>query len=92
MIEAMSFKNAVVVSDIKSNLEIIDEGKYGIFYKVGSAEDLCEKLFDLINNEDKLSELKEKALEGVKINHDYNGNMKNFENQLIEIHVKINGK
>ncbi len=92
LIEAMSFKNAVIVSDIKSNLEIIDKERYGISYKVGNPEDLFEKLFDIINNKNKLLELKEKALEGVKKNYDYNVNMKNFENQLIEMHDKINGK
>ncbi len=92
LIEAMSFKNAVIVSDIKSNLEIIDKDRYGLSYKVGSPEDLFEKLFDVVNNKHKLLELKEKALEGVKKNYNYNVNMKNFENQLIELHAKINGK
>ena len=92
LIEAMSFKDAVIVSDIQSNLEIIDNGRYGISFKVGSPEDLFEKLFDVINNKEKLLELKEKALEGVKKNYNYNVNMKNFENQLIEVHAKINGK
>ena len=92
LIEAMSFKDAVIVSDIQSNLEIIDNGRYGISFKVGSPEDLFEKLFDVINNKEKLLELKEKALEGVKKNYNYNVNMKNFENQLNEVHAKINGK
>ena len=59
---------------------------------VKNANEITEKLFDVVNNKEKLLELKEKALKGVKKNYNYNVNMKNFEKQLIEIHSKINGK
>ncbi len=90
LIESMSFKNSVVVSDIKSNLEIIDNDAFGVSYKVGNSKDLFEKLYELINNRERLSEMKEKAYMRVENEYNYYNNMKKFENKLLIIYNEKN--
>lgn len=90
LIESMSFKNCVVVSNIKSNLEIIDNDKFGMSYKVGDSEDLFKKLYQLIEDRKSLQEMKEKAYERVKNEYNYYSNMKKFENDLINIYNEKN--
>lgn len=42
--EAIAAKLPVLVSDIEGPMEIIGNGKYGMYFKTGDAEDLAEKL------------------------------------------------
>ena len=88
LIESMSFGNSVIVSNIKSNLEIIGDDKYGISYKVGDSKDLFHKLYELINDKEKLKSMKEKAYMRVKEEYNYYNNMKIFERDLEKIYVQ----
>lgn len=88
LIESMSYGNSVVVSNIKSNLEIIGNDKYGISYKVGDSKDLFDKLYELINDKEELKSMKEKAYMRVKEEYNYYNNMKSFERDLKEIYIK----
>ena len=88
LIESMSFGNSAVVSNIKSNLEIIGDDQYGISYKVGDSRDLFDKLYELIDDREKLKSMKEKAYIRVKEEYNYYDNMKIFEENLEEIYIK----
>jgi glycosyltransferase involved in cell wall biosynthesis len=56
-IEAMSQATPVFVSDIAKNATIIQDNISGRYFKAGSAEDLAEKLSELLSNEAELSRL-----------------------------------
>lgn len=56
-IEAMSQSTPVLVSDIAKNATIVQDNISGRYFKAGSAEDLAEKLTELLSNESKLAEL-----------------------------------
>jgi len=60
LLEAMSYGNVIVASDIPENLEIIKKGDniLGFPFKVGQAQDLYRVLDDLINNPEKVNKLK----------------------------------
>lgn len=47
LMEAMSYGNCVLTSDIEENLEVVEEE--GVTFQSGSAEDLYEKMAGLIN-------------------------------------------
>lgn len=47
--EAMAAKIPILVSDIEGPMEIIDNGKYGMFFKKGDVIDLAEKLKVILN-------------------------------------------
>lgn len=48
--EAMAAKVPVLVSDIDGPMEIIDNGKYGNFFKVGDVEDCANQILHIYNN------------------------------------------
>ena len=50
LLEAMSYGNCCVVSDIPENIEVVEDK--AISFKKGNIEDLREKLEFLINNEE----------------------------------------
>lgn len=55
--EAMLLGKPCVLSNIEPLLEISDNGKYGVIFKTGDAEDLAEKLIDLTKDSKKRNEL-----------------------------------
>ncbi|NLL77130.1 MAG: glycosyltransferase family 4 protein [Clostridiales bacterium] len=59
LLEAMSYGNCCVVSDIKENMEVI--GLKGIPFKKGNAADLREKLRYLLDNRDEAEKYKRDA-------------------------------
>jgi glycosyltransferase involved in cell wall biosynthesis len=63
LLEAMSYGNCCVVSDIPENLEAL--GGMGFTFKNGNVDDLAEKLHFLINNDDAVISVKDKAKEYV---------------------------
>jgi len=48
--EAMAAKVPVLVSDIDGPIEIIDNGKYGNYFKVGDVEDCANQILHIYNN------------------------------------------
>lgn len=48
LLEAMSYGNCCLVSDIDENVDVVRN--YGISFKTNDMDDLCAKLDDLINN------------------------------------------
>lgn len=55
--EAMLLGKPCVLSDIEPLLEISDNGKYGILFKTGAAEDLADRLINLIKDSDNRNSL-----------------------------------
>lgn len=50
VVEAMAAKVPVLVSDQEGPLEIIDNGKYGLTFKAGDANDLAHKIKQVLDN------------------------------------------
>ena len=59
VVEGMAAKIPVLVSDIDGPMEIIDNGQYGFHFKNGDIDD-CAKKIDLLLNEYKSEECKNK--------------------------------
>jgi glycosyltransferase involved in cell wall biosynthesis len=49
VVEGIAAKIPVLVSDIEGPMEIIDNGRYGLFFKTGDVQECAEKLFEIIN-------------------------------------------
>ncbi|EOH94899.1 glycosyltransferase family 4 protein [Enterococcus pallens] len=64
LLEAMSFGNAVLVSDIAENLDVVRDS--GLSFKCGDIEDLNDKLEHLIENRSLVNEMKKKSRDSVK--------------------------
>ena len=61
LLEAMSYGNACLVSDIEENLEVVED--YAFSFKHGDEDDLKAKLEYLINNEDQVNSKKAQSSE-----------------------------
>lgn len=59
LLEAMSYGNCCLVSDIKENTEVTE--KYAVTFKKGSIKDLREKLDELTKSPEKVAGYKEKS-------------------------------
>lgn len=59
LLEAMSYGNCVVTSDIPECTEVV--GEYGLSFKKGNADDLAEKLQYVCDNPEVVEEYKQKA-------------------------------
>ena len=82
LLEAMSYGNMCLASDIPENLEALNG--LGYIFKNRDVNDLTEKLRDLLNNKiDK--ELSEKATNYVQENHSWN----NITDQFEELYARL---
>ena len=59
LLEAMSYGNCCLISDIPENTEVVEE--YGVHFKKGNVEDLREKLKYLLVNPKKVYDLQRKS-------------------------------
>ena len=50
VVEGIAAKVPVLVSDIDGPMEIIDNGKYGFYFKTGDADECSERIYEIINN------------------------------------------
>ena len=82
LLEALSFGNAVLVSDIPENLEVIQDDNIlcGFTFKCGQAESLESVLFDLIANQDKVQKMKHKSRDLVKRKYNWDDIAEKTEN------------
>lgn len=85
--EAMAAKVPVLVSDIEGPMEIIDNGKYGMFFKKGDATDLADKLETILKGGYDYSKI-EPAYEHVKTHYDVSITARKY----IEEYKKVLGK
>ena len=59
LLEAMSYGNCCLVSDIEENLEVVED--YAVSFRKSDVNDLREKLADLIAHPEKVARYKEKS-------------------------------
>lgn len=64
LLEAMSYENICLVSDIVANKEALDD--CGVYFRAGDLEDLRHKLFDICLNSKLYEKYKAKAAERIK--------------------------
>ncbi len=69
LLMSMSYGLPVVASQIPSFEEVIENGKNGLLFEKGNAEDLAIKLNTLMNNKDLMSEITKKAISHMKSNY-----------------------
>lgn len=83
LLEAMSYGNCCLVSDIPENIEAID--KFGYTFKNKDVFDLKNKLEFLLKNVDAVNSIKEKAKEYVINNFSWDSIAEKFENLYKEV-------
>lgn len=81
--EAMSAKLPVMASDLEGPLEVIGEGKYGLSFKTGDANDLAIKIESLINGTLEINT--ESAYKYVKHNFDINSTVDKYLDEYKEL-------
>ena len=69
LLMSMSYGLPVVASQIPSFEEVIEDGKNGLLFENGNAEDLANKLNTLMNNIDLMSEIPQKAISHMNSNY-----------------------
>lgn len=57
LLEAMSYGNCCLVSDIKENTEVI--GNYGVTFQKGNVDDLKERITELLANRERVMQIKQ---------------------------------
>ncbi len=77
LLEAMSYGNCCLVSDIPENLEAL--GGYGYTFKNRSVEDLLKKLEFLLQNKEAVESVKKRAREYVLKNYSWDKIASDFE-------------
>lgn len=77
LLEAMSYKNAVLVSDIPENLEVVEDK--GFIFKDRDVSDLKNQLEKLLVNPESVSEYAKKARTHVDKNYNWNDIVKKIE-------------
>ena len=63
LVEAMACGLPVLVSDIPPLMEIIEYGKFGIYFETGNAESCAREIVEVMDNRSLLQTLSEKAYE-----------------------------
>lgn len=98
LLEAMSYGNCCLISDIPENTEVV--GKYAEWFEKGNVKDLYSKLQYLLNNENIVKEYKAKAASYILSRYDwdkvvdqmlevYSGNVVEYEDILKRYAEKI---
>ncbi|MBA7515421.1 Spore coat protein SA [subsurface metagenome] len=87
VLEAMSYGNCCLVSNIPENLEAID--KFGYSFRNQDIDNLKEELCSLINNRNKVNKVKEVAKNYVLANYSWDSVTDKMENLYIDL---LNGK
>ena len=83
LLEAMSYKNAVLVSDIPANLEAV--GENGLTFKSQNTDELKNKLQELLNDQNRLDNNKEEMYK--KVVQDYNWH--DLTDKLVQLYEEV---
>lgn len=70
LLEAMSYGNCCLVSDIEENIEVVEN--YAVAFRKGNAEDLREKLEYLLVNETMVTEYRKKSMDFICDKYNWN--------------------
>lgn len=85
LLEAMSYKKCVVVTDIPGNSDVIQDGENGILFEVGNSLDLGKMINYLLTNEELRKKLGMAARKEIEKNYNWN---KNF-NRILEVYGEV---
>lgn len=77
LLEAMSYENCVLVSDIEENIEAI--GNAGVTFKSKDIDDLFYKLRNLLDDEEKVHQYRQLALKHVNAHYNWERIVDQFE-------------
>jgi len=69
LLEAMSYGNACLVSDIEENTDVVDE--YAATFNKGSVEDLKDKLIKLLGDSNEVNKYKREASDFICNKYDW---------------------
>lgn len=83
LLEAMSYSNCCLVSDIPENLEAIKS--FGVTFRTQNADDLADKLQMLIQNPDHVNQLRKPAGEYVLKEYSWDGIAEAFERHYLNL-------
>ena len=85
--EAMAAKIPVLVSDSEGPMELIDNGKYGFYFKTGNIDDLTDKLLYFIQNKisEATAEIIENAYNQVITKFDIKNTVQDYMNGYKEV-------
>lgn len=83
LLEAMSYGNAVITSDIRENADVV--GDMGITFKKGSADDLAEKMTYLDDTPELANKLRSSSAKYILDKYNWN----NVADRTIELYKKI---
>jgi glycosyltransferase involved in cell wall biosynthesis len=76
--EGMAAKIPVLVSANDGPMEIIQNGKYGFYFKKGDASDCANQIIDIISSTEKTKQITEKAYQYCLSNFDINETAENY--------------
>lgn len=84
LLEAMGYGKAVLSSDIKENMEAVDKFT-GVSFHSGDADDLENKLVEMINNPDLIKKMGERAMSKARVKYSWD----NIANEIEELYRDI---
>jgi len=71
LLKAISYKKAVLVSNLEAFMEIINDGENGYVFESENPDSLARKIVDIIKHKEELPMIAQKGFEYVKNNHDW---------------------
>lgn len=86
LLEAMSYGNCCIVSDIPENIEVV--GKYAVPFKKGDSHDLKDKLLYLLENSQVVDQYKETSSEYICRKYNWD----EVVDKTIQVYYKKKGK
>lgn len=86
LLEAMSYGNCCIVSDIPENIEVV--GKYAVSFKKGDSHDLKDKLLYLLENSQVVDQYKETSSEYICRKYNWD----EVVDKTIQVYYKKKGK
>ncbi|MFW6285739.1 MAG: glycosyltransferase [Nanoarchaeota archaeon] len=79
ILEAMSLKKAIIVSNIEQNKVLIKNNENGLTFRVGNSDDLAKKIERLIRDGKLIKDLGKKAYNDINEKYELEGVIKQFE-------------
>lgn len=86
LLEAMSYGNCCLVSDIRENMEVVEDR--AVSFKKSNVRDLKEKLWDLLKNPDKVEDYKRQSADFICGKYDWDEVVRRTK----ELYESVNGK
>ena len=72
LLMSLSYSLPVVASDLRSNMEIIKNGKNGMLFKSGDPDSLATAINELFEDPTKLDEIRQNSLKTIELDYNWN--------------------